>query len=449
MRSSHRNPLLSILLLYFGARTILACSCATNGSACDFLKGTEIVFVGRVTQDSGAGTGIGPAKMIVEEVFHGLPKSLHELTVDTSAGTSCYMRLKKDERYLIYGSAIPGSPTQVRRNACSFSFQVAGNETLLSALRSAETGTDARLIGKIQMKYEEYNVGGEGAVGVRVIATDGKTKIEAVTNSNGEFEFLQVPPGKYHLSIGSPNVFEDKWRFPAQDPTVPANSCGYQNLYVWPDGRIQGTVRGLDGKPLAGIPVQVFAKTKQGEMDSSALREQKSDEEGKYVLTGLPPGDFIVGVNGAKWDDKYPWAPRFYPGTNDRDTAQRLTLGRGGSQTGIDLEVGSPRTPAVLHIETVFEDGTPAISPAVNVENLAGVQRAFAMGREKKTNVLDVTVYMGETYRIVSHYFGSKPGQAEESDLRKRSSSWKGTSGPIQVSAPEIHVRVTVTEEKK
>src|SRR5437762_2462040 len=81
-----------------------ACFCGTTGSACDWLRGAEAVFVGRVIEDSGEGYGTGPARMIVEEVLHGLPATLHEVTVDTDAGTSCYMRLKKDERYVIYGS---------------------------------------------------------------------------------------------------------------------------------------------------------------------------------------------------------------------------------------------------------------------------------------------------------------------------------------------------------
>lgn len=79
----------------------LACSCLTTGSACDALRPTEIVFVGTVTQDSGEGTGTGPGRMAVEEVLHGLPKDVREVTVDTSAGTSCYRRLKLHERYVI------------------------------------------------------------------------------------------------------------------------------------------------------------------------------------------------------------------------------------------------------------------------------------------------------------------------------------------------------------
>jgi len=440
---------LPILMFAFcvSLQTASACSCFSNGSVCGSLKGTEIVFVGRVTQDSGEGLGTGPATMVVEEIFHGLPKDLREVTVDTSAGTSCYMRLKKDERYVIYGSGLSGA--RLKLNICSFSFQVAGNETLLSALRAAEAGIESRLVGKVRMKYEEYNVSGEGAAGVHVVANLGQTKLEATTSANGEFEFLNIAPGQYHLEVSSPNLVEDKSHLPAEDLRVPGGSCGYQSFYVWPDGRIQGTVTGPDGKPLEGVPVQVFAKNKRGEIDMSPLREQRSAAHGSYVLTGLPPGEFVVGVNGAKYEDKFPWPPSFYRGTSDRDTASKLTIGRGQNQTGIDLEVDAPRTRAMLHIETVFEDGSPAFGGA-NVENLAGIQRAFAIGRDKDKNVLDVPVYIGETYRVKSSKFSSKPREpVEQGRIRMQVTTWKGISGPVQVNGADVHVRVVLVEEKK
>jgi len=282
------------------------------------------VFVGRVIEDSGEGSGKGPAKMIVEEVLHGLPKETRELTVDTGAGTSRYMRLQKDESYVIYGRSVTGTQNHVSRDWCSFSFQVHGNELLLAALRQMELKGDARLVGKVQMMYKEYDVSGEGAAGVSVVATSGEAKLATVTNANGEFEFSSVAPGQYHLEVPSPDFFADQFRWPRVDPRVAASSCGYQNLFVWPNGRIEGTVRSSDGKPIEGVPVQVFTKDRHGEIDHSPLRQEKTDANGHYALSGLPAGEFVVAVNGEKYDDRTAWPPRFYPGTPNRDSAAWL-----------------------------------------------------------------------------------------------------------------------------
>lgn len=255
---------LAISLLALQTPSATACTCVTTGSVCTWLRGTEVVFVGRVTQDSGEGLGKGPARMVIEEALHGLPKGLREVVVDTSARTSCYIRLKLNERYVIYGSRVAGTQDRISRNVCSFSFALTGNERLLSALRQAEVGGTSRLVGKVQMKYEDYNVQGEGATGLKVVATSTSDRLETSTNSDGEFEFLNVVPGTYHVTVSSKEVFEDKWRFPSEDPSVPPSSCGYQNLYVWPNGKIEGIVRSAGGTPQPGIPVQAFTRGPRG-----------------------------------------------------------------------------------------------------------------------------------------------------------------------------------------
>lgn len=70
-------------------------------------------------------------------------------------------------------------------------------------------------------------------------------------------------------------------------------------------------------------------------------------------------------------------------------TPQWLHLDQGQRQAGIDLQLASPRKLAVLHIETVFEDGSPAFGAGANVENLEGIQRFFVVGLDKRTGESD------------------------------------------------------------
>jgi hypothetical protein len=372
--------------------------------------------------------------MVIQEVLHGLPADLKDVKVETAAGTSCYMRLKKDERYVIYGSKM--AEGRVRRNMCSFSFAVSGNEALLSALRDAEHGKAQRLVGKVQMKAEEYDVHGEGAVGMRIVASAGAARLETTTNGSGEFQFLNVEPGSYHLAVDSPDVFEDSWRWPKEDPTVSASRCGYQNLYVWPNGVVEGLVLNSEGRPLEGVPVQAFIKDRRGELSSSPLREEKTNNAGLYKLSGLPPGEVVVGVNGDEYYDRLIWPPTFYPGTADREKAGRLVVVRRQTLKNVDLNLPSPRTPAMLHIEAVLEDGSPATNAVARVENIDGVQRAFVSGDEKSTNILTVPVYIGESYVVK----GFRHVATE---------SWEGIAGPVRVTRAEMVLRVVLHEKRK
>ena len=158
--------MIRILLALFFSALGWSCSCTVTGSACDWLRTTKVVFVGTVIEDSGEDRwGTRPARMVVDEVFHGLGKEMREVEVDTHAGSSCYMRLRKGERYMIYGRPVAGKAGVVQRNACSFSFAVRGNERLLAALRNAERREGGELIGEVTVKTEQYGIGSEGAAG--------------------------------------------------------------------------------------------------------------------------------------------------------------------------------------------------------------------------------------------------------------------------------------------
>ncbi|MBL8241585.1 MAG: carboxypeptidase regulatory-like domain-containing protein [Bryobacterales bacterium] len=183
--------------------------------------------MGTVIEDSGEERwGTRPARMVVDEVFHGLVKETREVEVDTHAGSSCNMPLRKGERYMIYGSPVAGRAGVVQRNACSFSFAVRGNERLLAALRNAERGEGGELAGAVRVKTEQYRVDSEGAAGVRVVAVAGETRLETVTDSGGAFSFQGVPPGKYHLELVTENYRVDDWRWPMGDVGVSATGCG-------------------------------------------------------------------------------------------------------------------------------------------------------------------------------------------------------------------------------
>jgi hypothetical protein len=427
--------MIRILLGVLASTAAWGCSCGTAGSACSWLLPTEIVFLGTVTEDSGEGWGKSPGKMTVDEIFHGLPKETRELTVDTHAGSSCYMRLRKGEQYLIYGSPVAGAKGTVHRNACSFSFMVRGNELLLAALRSAERRTETHLTGKVTVKTEQFNLSNEGAAGVRVVAVSGETRLETITNGDGGFTFRGVPAGKYHLELHTSDYVEDKWRWPREDPSVGATGCGYQSLYVWPNGQLAGTVRGPDGATRPGVNVQVFAKDRRGEMDSSPLREAKTDARGAYVLSGLPAGEFVVGINGEPYHDRDVWAPLYYPDGRIPAEAKWIAIGQGEKRDGIDLRLGPPRKPANLRVELVLADGSPAIGAGARLEDLNGQQRAFSRGKEptETTHVLNFPVYVGESYQVAGFsYRGAAP--------------YNGKSAAITITGPEAHIRIVLSE---
>jgi len=210
---------------------------------------------------------------------------------------------------------------------------------------------------------------------------------------------------------------------------VPKASCEYQNLYVWPNGRIEGVVLDSEGRPAAGVPVQAFIQDWSGKSGSSPVREVKTDASGAYTLGGIPPGKVLVGVNGEKYEDRMAWAPTFYPGVHDRNRASRLLMGRAQTLTGIDLQLPPPRQAATLMIEARLEDGSPVTDAVFSVEDPAGTQRAFV-------RMVSASVYAGETYVVKGSRFQDRK-------------SWEGRTSAFVMTGPEMHVRVTLHEVKR
>ncbi|MBK7930006.1 MAG: carboxypeptidase regulatory-like domain-containing protein [Bryobacterales bacterium] len=285
--------LISMLSILGGLPGLLqACSCAKGLTPCNTFATTPVVVVGKVVRDSGGGLGSGPGRVVIEEVLKGLDKEVRELEVDSSAMSSCYMRLKLDERYLLYGSLQGGV---LQNHVCSGS-RLGGEPLLLGALRAAAAQSAPRLIGAVEIAASEYGAGRPAEPGVRIVAEQGNRRLEARIIHDGQFEFPNIEPGEWKLRVDSPGlVHRDQW--PSDPIQVPANGCEVRWLRAAQDGRIAGRVTNRDGQPVAGIPVQAFHFDRRGQMESSPYAEAKTDE-GRYEIAGLPSEEYLVAING-------------------------------------------------------------------------------------------------------------------------------------------------------
>ncbi len=92
-------------------------------------------------------------------------------------------------------------------------------------------------------------------------------------------------------------------------------------------GSIAGRIITPDGPPAADV--QVFV-ARSGQLQSPVART-RSAWDGLYQITGLPPGEFVVGA----YTD--PAVVTLYPGVPERDPAQLVTVFDGVPAEGIDI----------------------------------------------------------------------------------------------------------------
>ncbi len=175
--------------------------------------------------------------------------------------------------------------------------------------------------------------------------------MRAITDDDGVFRFEQVPPGEIVLYYpwDGPNNLEvrdgkwSKWTKPGQTfPSPPTKGlCWVKVFNVVESQRIddlvidlsksncvaEGRVTDGRGQALKGVYVKPIWKRRSGYWSvhgMAALPAISTDDEGRYRITGLPPGDIHLAVSST--DPKIEFEP----------VAVRLNV---GNSTRRDLRV--------------------------------------------------------------------------------------------------------------
>ena len=140
-----------------------------------------------------------------------------------------------------------------------------------------------------------------------------------------------------------------------------------------PTGTIAGQIRGPDGKTIQGI--RIGAATVDEDAASASLASvARSDEDGRFRLEGIPPGQYWI-VAGALA------SPTYYPGTDQKASAKTIMVAARTVVDGIDFSlvtplsgmsnfvvdgnITDPRRGPMIKGRFVLEDGDPLPLPAI------------------------------------------------------------------------------------
>jgi hypothetical protein len=120
-----------------------------------------------------------------------------------------------------------------------------------------------------------------------------------VDPQTGEFTITGMPPGIYKLSVSSmpPDAYLEDLRqigasvhdegFAVTDrPGAPL-----QVLLASPAARVEGIVRGPNQEPVATVRVVLIPEASRRQ-EVARFRTNSSDKDGKFVLSGIPPGTY-------------------------------------------------------------------------------------------------------------------------------------------------------------
>lgn len=193
--------------------------------------------------------------------------------------------------------------------------------------------------------------------------------LSSATDEHGNFEFRDLPAGRYSLAARRPGYLP-AWfaetahtRLPAIFPLLPGENLRRLVIAMRSAGVVAGTVRFPDGEPAVGVPVELyreyFFRSRHG-FERAATAS--TDDRGAWRVYGLAPGDYYVAAaytppdagaevrEQVKLDDAGLPAPEesfvttYYPSTPRLVEAVPLRLPPGSELGHIDIFLAKVRT---------------------------------------------------------------------------------------------------------
>jgi len=384
------------LLLMAGVQsTRAACDCATRLSPGEAYSRAAGVFVGLVKRVEPGGASVlatqkdqtsqkdqanqkdqaadnAPADQTayvqVEKAYKGVNEGevvLHQ------PDDGCSPQFRPGQRWLFYASNRGGSDTWVVRG-CSRSRGIDfAADDLLYLGRLPQSSAQTRISGVVS-QYEQNPESGfslvKNVAGMKVKIAGADKTYEATTDKNGVYEIYGVVPGRYTIETEPPSGFRIRFPIPFGPAVLPEgesvgidlkpNGSTGADFIISSDSTITGRVLDPAGAPIANVCVDLVPSNSTG--NRSFRIDDCTNQDGRYQLKQVPPGDYLIVVNRAKKPSAgEPYPRSFYPGVLARNRATVVTTSQGAHLEGYDIRIPRKLPLVALQGVLVFSDGKP------------------------------------------------------------------------------------------
>ena len=226
---------------------------------------------------------------------------------------------------------------------------------------------------------------------VRAINEVGLTRF-ATTDTEGRFTVRDLPAGTFTVHVSKsgfvPLYFGQRRPFERRGTIkLTAGERGVADVRLPRAGAITGRIFDSTGEPVMGVRVQALRRRMvDGQRGLQAFGAgDTTDDTGAYRLYGLPPGDYYVtavprrvdipaairvtsplnGVVSVPSTIPTRGTPIYYPGTANREEAQRIAVDVSG-EARADLVLQNVRTSRITGT-VLTSAGTPAVGAMISL----------------------------------------------------------------------------------
>jgi hypothetical protein len=311
--------------------------------------------------------------------------------------------------------------------ACFFSSAVVG----IQAQQPAPNRNSGSISGRI-------TVDGKPKAGlvVELLTTDtnGRRRpiAKATTSKTGTYVLTSVESGTYDVSPSAPTLVVPNQGKSGQSGKSVTIETGESVKGIDFDlvsrGSISGRVSDASGDPVKGQTVELILRGEDNysrPFYSSAPGDHRTNDEGVYRISAVPPGRYIVKVGiayglasyGRSEKSQVYYPETFYPSADEASKATVVEVATGRETTDVDITVGRPlKIYEIVGQLIVGETGAPVpnvdlkvITTSANGKNsthLGGGFKSSANGEFRIPNALPGRYVIGPENDPVSNTYG-------------------------------------------
>lgn len=216
-------------------------------------------------------------------------------------------------------------------------------------------------------------------------AARSKTRhLVAWTDGRGEFQIADVPAGKYFVVVDAPGIIRsgpydsEERQKDMTSVTVDGTSSSEVIVRVKRGGAISGRVTYPDGDPAINASMRVLRK-REGKwvpvhVGAGSNDRALTDERGVYRVSGLLPGEYLVGATEEKWGieltardepgggnmlNRALLAPTYHDGATSLTGATVLTIQAGDEQKDINITLADRPVHSISGTVTLKDNTRP------------------------------------------------------------------------------------------
>lgn len=208
---------------------------------------------------------------------------------------------------------------------------------------------------------------------VRLTSPDFREAKSTSTDTDGRYEFRELPAGRYSLTASKSGFLLQSYGARRPEEAGRPLDLADQQLAERVDfsllrgGVITGRVVDEFGEPVVGANVQPMRVTivNGQRREFGAGQPSTTPDTGEFRIWGLAPGEYLVMVNPQRGgfmdsssDDRTGYPATYYPGTSNATEAQPIQIVAAQTASGVDIILSPTRT-AIISGTTLDSKGQP------------------------------------------------------------------------------------------